>query len=1010
MWAALRAFRNGGIDAWDNFLVYTPASLPVITLPLTNATASPGSALDFYALADGPGTISLSWFTNGVQYPGGSGFSYTIPQVDAGYSNVMVVASNGIGSVTNRATIAVATPSLAVISNLPATAIQATAATLNGQVVSTGNDTPGITVFYGPADGGTTAGAWAQSVWLGSQSGTFAQTVMGLTSNTAYYFTAQATNRAGIAWATPSQAFTTAATNPPAAAGAVWTYHYDNSRAGQNTNETVLTPANVNTSAFGRLFAYPVDGQIYAEPLYVPGLIIPGQGTRNVVFVATQHDSVYAFDADNNGGPTGGLLWHVSLGTSAATPNNDFGNRYGAYHDIDPEVGITSTPVIDLTSGTIYLDAFAHEGTAYYHRVHALNITNGNERAYSPVVVSASVPGIGVGSTGGVLTFNAQQHLQRPALTLAGGMLYVAYSGYADTDPYHGWVIGFNAANLQQLSNFVFNTTPNATTASDGANAGEGGIWMSGNGLSVDANNNLFFEIGNGSFNADTGGGTEYGDSFVKLSTVGGLSVADYFTPFNQATLAANDTDLGSGGPLLLPVSVGSAAHTNLAVGCGKEGKIYLLDRDNLGHFNSASDQVVQELPNAVGGTWSSPAYFNNLIFYQGQNDVLKSFRIANASLGTTPASQSSTSFGFPGATPVISADGTNNAIAWVIQSDGYPSGAAILHAYNAYDLSQELYNSSMAGTRDVPGGAIKFTVPTVVNGKVYVGTAAALAVFGSGSFVVAPTISPVAGVFTNFVTVTLTDATPGVTIYYTLDNSTPTTNSAAYTGAFVLTNTTAVKALAFKAGSVPSQMSVATFINSASLTVSAGFVKQEFFPGALRADLENPAFSTPPAFIHYLTSFEAPSGQGSDYAQRLSGLFIPAQTANYVFFLCSDDDSDLFLSTDSTAAHKHLIGQETAWSNSREWLSSGGGSMLASKRSDQFTGTTWPGGNTIHLVAGTQYYIEADHHQGNGGDDLAVTFKLSTDPDPVNGDAPKLTGNVIASDAYDNAYITITS
>lgn len=512
---------------------------------------------------------------------------------------------------------------------------------------------------------------------------------------------------------------------------AVLTYHYDNSRTGQNTNETVLTPGNVAPSTFGLLFSYAVNGQVYAEPLYVPGISIPGKGTRNVLFVATQHDIVYAFDADSNAGIGRGLLWYVSLGTSALTPNNDFGNRYGPYHDIDPEVGITSTPVIDIATGTIYLDAFTHEGTAYYHRIHALNITNGTEQPFSPVVVTASTPGVGVGSANGVLTFNPQQHLQRPALTLAGGKLYVAYSGYADTDPYHGWVIGFDAATLKQLTNYVFNTTPNATVARDGPNAAEGGLWMSGNGLSVDASTNLYFEVGNGTFNADTGG-TEYGESFIKLSTAGRLAVADYFTPYNQASLSAADTDLGSGGPMLLPDSAGNSTHPHLMVGCGKEGTIYLLDRDNLGHFNSLDNsQIVQELPNAVGGTWSSGAYFNNFIFYQGSGDVLKSFQVDNTSLSIFLQSQSATSFNWPGATPVISANGTNNAVAWVIQSDAYPSGAAVLHAYNAYDLSQELYNSTMAGSRDIPGGAIKFTVPTVVNGKVYVGASGKVSVFG---------------------------------------------------------------------------------------------------------------------------------------------------------------------------------------------------------------------------------------------------------------------------------------
>jgi hypothetical protein len=791
----------------------------------------------------------------------------------------------------------------------------------------------------------------------------------------------------------------------------VLTYHNDFARTGQNTNESVLTPANLNTNTFGQLFAHAVDGYVYAQPLYVSGLSIPGQGTHNVVFVATEHNSVYAFDADSNAGPNGGLLWQVNLGLSAATPNNDFGNRYGPYHDIDPEVGITSTPVIDLASGTMYLDAFTHDGSVtYHHRIHALSLTNGSERPFSPVVVTASVPGTGVDSVGGVVTFNPMQELQRPALTLAGGILYVCYSGYADTDPYHGWVIGFNVTNLQQMAGYVFNTTPNATVAAFGGTAAEGGIWMSGNGLAVDSANNLYFEVGNGSFNVTNAPGTEYGDSFVKLSTTGRLAVADFFTPYNEAALSANDTDLGSGGALLLPDSAGTPQHPHLMVGCGKEGKIYLIDRDNLGHFNAAGDtQIVQELPGAVGGTWSSGAYFNNYIYYQGSGDVLKAFHLAGGLLGTTPSSQSSNTFGFPGATPSISALYTNNAIAWVLQTDGAESaGAAILHAYDAYHLDRELYNSAQAGERDGLADAVKFTVPTVVNGKVYVGAQYSLAVFGLGTFLAVPTISPAGGLFTNSVTVTLADATPGVTLHYTVDNSAPSASSPIYTAPLIITNTTAVKVAAFKPGAVTTPVVSATFINSASSNFATGFARQEFYSGALRTDLENPAFSTPPTFINYLSAFETPSGQGAAYSERVSAYFTPPVTTNYVFFVCADDDADLFLSTNSLAANKHLIAMETTWSNSREWLSSGGGSVVASKRSDQFTGTTWPGGNTIHLVAGTQYYLEGVHHQGQGGDAFAATYKFAGAPDPVNGDASKLTGSELGTYAYDNTFLTV--
>jgi hypothetical protein len=498
----------------------------------------------------------------------------------------------------------------------------------------------------------------------------------------------------------------------------------------------------------------------------------------------------------------------------------------------------------------------------------------------------------------------------------------------------------------------------------------------------------------------------------MKLSTAGGLAVADWFAPFNQGTLALNDTDLGSGGPVLLPESVGSVAHPRLIAGAGKEGKIYLLDRDNLGHFNAGSDsQIVQSLPGAVGSVFATPAYFNQRLYFQGRSDVMKAFAITNGALSSTPISRSSVSFAFPGATPSVSANGTNNAIVWAIQPDAAATGGpAILRAFNAYNLTNELYNSSQAGIRDRCAGAVKTAVPTIANGKVYVGGQFGLTVFGTGTFLAVPTISPAGGVFTNSVTVTLADSTPGTTIYFTLDNSIPTTNSQVYSAPLVLTNTAAVRILAFKPGAVPSPVISATFINSAALTFSPGFLKQEFYSGATRANLENPAYTNSPSFVQYLTAFEAPIGQGNNYAERVSGYFIPAQTTNYVFFLCSDDDSDLFLSTDASPSNKHLIATETVWSNSRQWVSSGGGSVLASKRSDQFAATTWPGGNTIQLSAGTQYYIEAVHHQGSGGDDLAVTFKFAGAPDPINGEAPRLSGNSLAVYAYNNTFINITS
>lgn len=514
---------------------------------------------------------------------------------------------------------------------------------------------------------------------------------------------------------------------PDASAQNVVTFQYDNARSGANTNEFLLTPANVNSNSFGRLLSYTVDGYLYAEPLYVANVAIPGWGTHNVAFVATENDTVYAFDADGNGGTNGGLLWQTNLGVAAVSTN--FGVRY--HHNVlNPLIGITGTPVIDPVSGTLYVDVFscnAANTTNCIHKIHALNIADGTERPYSPVLVTASVLGTGVDSTNGVVTFVPQNHMNRPALTLVGGTLYVAYGSYGDTDPYHGWVIGYDAANLQPRTNFVFATTPNATTNGFGVNAGEGALWMGGGGLCVDASNNLYFETANGSFSANTNGG-DYGDSFVKLSTSNQLAVADYFAPSNQASMAAGDADLGSGSPLLLPDSAGSAAHPHLMVGAGKEGTIYLVDRDDMGHYSATTNNIVQTLPGAIGGVWGAPAYFNNLIFYQGVGQVMKAFRIANGVITTTPVSQSTKSFGGVGYTPSISADGTNNALAWVIQTDSSP---AVLHAYNATNLAQELYNSSQNLARDNPGAPVKYAAPVVVNGKVYVRGQEALAIFG---------------------------------------------------------------------------------------------------------------------------------------------------------------------------------------------------------------------------------------------------------------------------------------
>ena len=950
----------------SEFAVYSAITTPVVaTRPATNIQSTTAtlngqvvstggqipSVVLYYGTVDG-GTSAGTWAHSSFLGQQSGFFSAGVTNLVSGSAYYYTfAASNSIGlawATPSASFTTYAPPVLPVVTNLPTANVQATSAQLSGQILSTGGggETPTVILYYGTADGGSNPAAWANNIYVGSQTGQFTATLLGLAKNTTYYFTAAAANSAGTGWATPSKSFTTLALQKLVPA---LTYHYDNTRQGANTNETILTPANVNVNTFGKLFSYTVDGHVYSQPLLMTNVSIPGQGVHNVVYVATQHDSVYAFDADSNGGTNGGLLWHTNLGISSATPNNDYGNRYGPYHDINPEVGVTSTPVIDPVSGTLYLDVFTHEGTSYYHRIHALDIASGNERPGSPVVVSASVPGVGVGSSGGILPFDPIQHLQRPALTLAGNILFVAYSGYADTDPYHGWVLGFDATTLQLLPNYVFNTSPNSTIAAWGANAGECGLWMGGNGLSVDANTNLFFEVGNGPFNANTTGGTEYGDSFVKLSAAaGGLYVSNYFTPYNQASLSSSDSDLGSGGPILLPDAVGSATHPHLLVGCGKEGKIYLVDRDNMGGYNSANDsQIVQELPGAVGGTWSSPAYFNYRIYYQGNGDVLKAFSITNGAINPTPV-RGGSSTGFPGATPSVSANGNQNGIVWVIQADAYSSGGpAVLHAYNATNVAQELYNSSQNLTRDNPGGAVKMTVPIVANGKVYMGAQFTLSVFGNGIFLPTPAIVPNGGTFTNSITVSITDSTPGVTIFYTLDGTAPTTNSLRYTAPFVLTNSAAVQAMAVKSGAVNSGVASASFLNQSAVGTGSGLL------GAYYSNsyATNP-FSGPPALTRTDTNVNFNWGTGSPatsissdhFTVRWTGAIQPQFTEPYTLYATADDGV-------------------------RVWVN---GQLLIDHWVDE-SPTTYSA--QLNLRAQQRYNIEMDYYENTGGAEAILAW-----------------------------------
>lgn len=498
----------------------------------------------------------------------------------------------------------------------------------------------------------------------------------------------------------------------------VFTHHYDNFRTGRNLNETVLTPANVTSATFGKLFSYSLDGLPLASPLYVPNLSIPGQGFHNVVYVATEHNSVYAFDAD---GVSSTPLWHVTfLGPGVTTvPCADVGECV----DIPNEIGITGTPVIDPATSTLYVVAKTKEGTNYPQRLHALDLATGNEKFGGPVLIQATVAGTGVGSQNGQLPFLSLRENQRPALLLDNGRLFIGFGSHGDVQPYHGWVLGYNATTLQQV--FAFCVTPN----NEGA-----GVWQSGGGLAADASGNIFFATGDGTFTADAGG-IDYGDSYVKLSPTG--TVLDYFTPHDQLVLDQNNLDLCAGGVLLLPDQPGP--HPHLLIGAGKNSTVYVVNRDSMGHFHANNDShAVQTLPdifpNADGqdlsGNYINPSYFNGSVYFSPVLDSIQAFPMTNGLLTTSPTSWSSELFTYPGGALTISANGNANGILWTVQRND-STNPGVLYAYDPADVSHVFYKSNQAGTRDALDPAAKFNVPLVVNGKVFVASKGRLTAFG---------------------------------------------------------------------------------------------------------------------------------------------------------------------------------------------------------------------------------------------------------------------------------------
>jgi len=566
----------------------------------------------------------------------------------------------------------------------------------------------------------------------------------------------------------------TTATVPPVSGSAtvavsdllgVLTYHNDQARDGINGKEYALTPTSVTKATFGKLFSCRVDGAVYAQPLWIKGLSVGG-GVHNVIYVATQHDSVYAFDADDSPCVT---YWHAHLldalhgGTGKETPVvwNDVGQCFG---DIYPEVGVTSTPVIDATTRTIYLvsasesnptssGSCSNSSATFYHRLHALDLATGSEKFNAPVTIAASVPGTGDGSSGSRVNFNSQLHHQRSGLVQVGGRIFVVFAAHEDATPYHGWVIGYEASNVrQQIA--VFNTTPNGL---DGA---DGGIWAGGGAPAADSGGDIYITTGNGAFDeAPPPPENDYGDSILRLHSFTGstpngvnLTVAGWFTPYDQDMLSQNDTDLGSGAAVLLPDQ--PSVPTHLLTQVGKEGVVYLIDRDNMGQYNPTSnDQIVQSFSGPKNGLWGTPALWRNKLYIGGRADSLRQFTFDPKKEMFIPsvASLSSHVFRYPGTTPSVSSRGGSNGIVWAIDASlyGYASpnagvncstvplpsacsGPAVLHAFSATNLAVEYWNSSMAANnRDRAGNAVKFVPPTVANGKVYVPTRTSVDVYG---------------------------------------------------------------------------------------------------------------------------------------------------------------------------------------------------------------------------------------------------------------------------------------
>ena len=679
---------------------------PSITQQPSHQTVTAGQTATFSVTAAGTAPLAYQWQKGTTAITGATLASYTTPATatsDSG-STFSVVVSNSAGTITsNAASLTVnAAPVAPSITQQP-----------SNQTV-----TAGQTATFSVTAAGTAplAYQWQKGTTAitGATSASYTTPVT-TTSDNGTQFSVVVSNSLGNA---TSNAATLTVNPAPAATTDVLTYHNDIGRTGQNLTETTLTTSNVTSAKFGKLGFYSVDGLVDAEPLYASSVSVPSNGTHNLLIVPTENDSVYAFDADS-----GTTIWQITTLKTGEVASDNRGCG-----QVSPKIGVTSTPVIDRTqgpNGAIYVVAMSKDGSGNYHqRLHALDLALGTELFSGPVDISATYPGTGDNSNGTSVVFDPKQYKERAALLLLNGVIYTGWASHCDDRPYTGWIMGYSETTLAQTN--VLNITPNGN---------EGAIWMAGAGLAADSSANIYFLDANGEFDPTVNSlgfpsEGDYGNAFMKLSTTGNqLAVADYFEMDNEASENGSDTDLGSGGTIVLPDLTDGLGNTwHLAVGAGKDSNLYVVNRDSMGKFSANNSSIYQELAGALpGGVWSMPAYFNNTVYYGSVGSPMQAFTISNAKLSSSATAQTSNSFGYPGTTPSVSANGTSNGIVWAAEN----TNPAVLHAYNAGTLN-ELYNSNQASNgRDQFGAGNKFITPVIVNGKVFVGTTNGVAVFG---------------------------------------------------------------------------------------------------------------------------------------------------------------------------------------------------------------------------------------------------------------------------------------